>query len=204
LAELKLVAPSVVEEEGDQVIIKHLYIERRMVPLNIWLSNAEKNGDAARVEHGVLEYGNAIKELVGANIFPGDMLYKNFGVTKYGRVVFYDYDEIEYITDCNFRKIPAPRNEEDEMAAEPWYPVAKNDVFPEQLGTFLLGNDEVKKYFMRHHADLLTAEFWDGRKKRIMEGQIEDVFPYPQELRFRHNNSQFTSPAQAGSNGEET
>jgi isocitrate dehydrogenase kinase/phosphatase len=196
LAELKQVAPSIVEEEGDQVIIKHLYIERRMVPLNIWLSNAEQRGDMAAIEHGVLEYGNAIKELVGANIFPGDMLYKNFGVTRHGRVVFYDYDEIEYITDCNFRKIPTPRNEEDEMSAEPWYPVGKNDVFPEQLGTFLLGNLNVKKYFMKHHAELLTAEFWQARKKRIMEGLIDDVFPYPQELRFSYI-SQLTSSAQA-------
>jgi isocitrate dehydrogenase kinase/phosphatase len=197
LAELKLVAPSIVEEERGQVIIKHVYIERRMIPLNIWLGNAEKRGDMAAIEHGVLEYGNAIKELVGVNIFPGDMLYKNFGVTRHGRVVFYDYDEIEYITDCNFRVIPTARNEEDEMSAEPWYPIAKNDVFPEQLGTFLLGNDNVKKYFMKHHADLLTVEFWQTRKKRLMEGVIDDVFPYPQELRFRCSASQPTASAQA-------
>ena len=186
LAELKQVAPSIVEEEGDQIIIRHLYIERRMTPLNIWLSNAEAAGDEAALEHGVREYGNAIKELVAANIFPGDMLYKNFGVTRQGRVVFYDYDEIEYISDCNFRNIPAPRNEEDEMASEPWYPVAKNDVFPEQFSVFLLGNPKVKHYFMKHHADLLTAEYWHQRKLRIMDGQVEDVFPYPQDIRFSY------------------
>ncbi|WP_019139827.1 bifunctional isocitrate dehydrogenase kinase/phosphatase [Noviherbaspirillum massiliense] len=186
LAELKEVAPSVVEEDGDEIIIRHLYIERRMVPLNIWLAQAEQRGDTAAVEHGVREYGNAIKELVGVNIFPGDMLFKNFGVTRHGRVVFYDYDEIEYITDCNFRRIPAPRNEEEEMASEPWYPVAKNDVFPEQFGTFLLGNTLVKKYFLKHHADLLTPEYWQSAKQRILDGQIEDVFPYPQEVRFSY------------------
>jgi isocitrate dehydrogenase kinase/phosphatase len=194
LAELKNVAPSIVEEDEDQVIIKHLYIERRMTPLNIWLTRAEERGDEAAIEHGVREYGNAIRELVGVNIFPGDMLYKNFGVTRHGRVVFYDYDEIEYITDCNFRTIPAPRNDEDEMAAEPWYPVARNDVFPEQLGTFLLGNPSVKKYFMRHHAELLTPEFWQQRKKRIMEGIIDDVFPYPQELRFSYHHTSHVTP----------
>ncbi len=184
LAELKQVAPSLVEEEQNQIVIRHLYIERRMVPLNIWLMQAEERGDEAAMEHGVIEYGNAIKDLVAANIFPGDMLYKNFGVTKHGRVVFYDYDEIEYITDCNFRAIPAPRNEEEEMSAEPWYPIGKHDVFPEQFETFLLGNPNVRKYFMKHHADLLTPEFWENRKQRIMEGYIEDVFPYPQEMRF--------------------
>jgi isocitrate dehydrogenase kinase/phosphatase len=186
LAELKQVAPSVLEEEGEQVIIKHLYIERRMLPLNIYLNDAENNNDQAALEHGVREYGNAIKELVAANIFPGDMLYKNFGVTRHNRVVFYDYDEIEYITDCNFRTIPPPRNEEDEMAAEPWYPVARNDVFPEQFGVFLLGNQNVKKYFLKHHADLLTQQYWQQRKQHILEGYFDDVFPYPQECRFTH------------------
>ncbi|MES2073697.1 MAG: bifunctional isocitrate dehydrogenase kinase/phosphatase [Pseudomonadota bacterium] len=184
LAEIKHYAPSVVEEDEDEIVIKHLYIERRMVPLNIYLSEAEKSQDDASLEHGIVEYGNAIKELVAANIFPGDMLYKNFGVTRHSRVVFYDYDEIEYITDCNFRVIPAPRNEEDEMAAEPWYPVGKNDVFPEQFGTFLLGNTKVRQYFLKHHADLLTAAYWQGRKQRILDGHVEDVYPYPQHLRF--------------------
>jgi isocitrate dehydrogenase kinase/phosphatase len=205
LADLKKVAPSMVEEDGDEIVIKHLYIERRMTPLNIWLTNAEARGDEAAVEHGMLEYGNAIKELVAANIFPGDMLYKNFGVTRQDRVVFYDYDEIEYITDCQFRAIPAPRNEEDEMAAEPWYPVARNDVFPEQFGTFLLGNPTVKKYFMKHHADLLMPAFWQQRKQRILDGHIEDVFPYPQEIRFSYSKnapSTSTLAANAAISGE--
>jgi isocitrate dehydrogenase kinase/phosphatase len=184
LLELRQVAGSLIEEEGDEIIIKHLYIERRMIPLNIWLGNAEKSHDQDLLEHGMIEYGNAIKELVAANIFPGDMLYKNFGVTRHGRVVFYDYDEIEYISDCNFRAIPEPRNEEEEMSAEPWYNIGKYDVFPEQFGTFLLGNDSIRKYFMIHHSDLLMPEFWQARKQRILDGHVEDVFPYPQEIRF--------------------
>jgi len=184
LAELKQFAPSLIEEDREQIIIRHLYIERRMVPLNMWLSNAEKEGRDDLVEHAIVEYGNAIKELVAANIFPGDMLYKNFGVTRHQRVVFYDYDEIEYITDCQFRVIPQARTEEEEMSAEPWYPIGKHDVFPEQFGTFLLGNPRIRTYFMQHHADLLTAQYWQARKQRIEDGQIEDVFPYPQHLRF--------------------
>nr|WP_315397353.1 bifunctional isocitrate dehydrogenase kinase/phosphatase [uncultured Duganella sp.] len=188
VAELKQCAPSQYEEEGGKVIIKHLYIERRMVPLNMWLADADRDGDDARLEHAILEYGNAIKELVAANIFPGDMLYKNFGVTRHLRIVFYDYDEIEYITDCHFRDIPPARNEEDEMASEPWYPIGKHDVFPEQFGRFLLGNAKIRKYFMKHHADLLTRDYWQGRKQRIVDGVIEDVYPYPQQIRFFHEN----------------
>jgi isocitrate dehydrogenase kinase/phosphatase len=184
VAELKHHAPSLVEEEGDQLVIRHLYIERRMTPLNIWLTQADEAGDAAALEHGIVEYGNAIRDLVAANIFPGDMLYKNFGVTRHRRVVFYDYDEIEYITDCNFRAIPAARNEEDEMASEPWYPVAKHDVFPEQFGQFLLGNPGIRRCFLRHHAELLTPAWWQARKERIQAGVVEDIFPYPQAIRF--------------------
>jgi isocitrate dehydrogenase kinase/phosphatase len=202
--ELKHFAPSLVEEEGEQLVIRHLYIERRMVPLNIWLTHADESGDDVALEHGIIEYGNAIKDLVAANIFPGDMLYKNFGVTRHKRVVFYDYDEIEYLTDCNFRVIPAPRNEEDEMSAEPWYPIGKHDVFPEQFGNFLLGNAKIRQYFMKHHADLLTQSWWAEKKERIASGVIEDVFPYPQHVRFCNQSAPPSAVAQVTSSLLET
>ena len=129
--ELYKEVPSLMEEDGEDLIIKHLYIERRMKPLNIYLEEAEKAGRGDLVEQAVREYGNAIRELAIANIFPGDLLWKNFGVTRYGRVVFYDYDEIEYMTDCTFRRIPPPPNFEAEMSGEVWYPVSRLDVFPE-------------------------------------------------------------------------
>ncbi|MDK2123528.1 bifunctional isocitrate dehydrogenase kinase/phosphatase [Parachitinimonas caeni] len=180
LQELRELAPSVMEESDDTVVVKHLYIERRMEPLNMYLMNA----DEEMLEHGIREYGNAIRELASANIFPGDMLFKNFGVTRYGRVIFYDYDEIEYMTDCKFRKIPIPPTPEYEMMAEPWYPIARNDVFPEEFATFLLGEAKVRQIFMRHHADLLTVDFWRDKQKKIAQGHIEDFFPYPENLRF--------------------
>ena len=182
VAELKHFCPSVLEEDGDSLIIRHLYIERRMVPLNIYLQDARPD----QMEHAVVEYGNAIKDLVAANIFPGDMLWKNFGVTRHGKVVFYDYDEIEYITDCNFRRVPAPRNEEDEMSGEIWYAVGPKDVFPETFGPFLLGHPGVREIFMKYHADLLDVDFWQSHKDRIGGGHVHDVFPYEQRRRFRH------------------
>ncbi|MDT7834325.1 bifunctional isocitrate dehydrogenase kinase/phosphatase [Aquabacterium sp. OR-4] len=178
--ELMKFCPSLIEEDGDQLIIKHLYIERRMIPLNIYLQDASPE----QMNHAVVEYGNAIKDLVAANIFPGDMLWKNFGVTRHGKVVFYDYDEIEYITDCNFRRVPTPRNEEDEMSGEVWYAVGPKDVFPETFGPFLLGNPQVREIFMKHHGDLLDAAFWQGHKQRIQAGHVHDVFPYEPHKRF--------------------
>jgi len=202
IAEIETFAPTQLEisdRDGDgqmEVILQHVYIERRMIPLNIYLQEAfdltqgggpdEPAAQRAhdQIERAVVEYGNAIKDLVAANIFPGDMLWKNFGITRHGKVVFYDYDEIEYITDCNFRRVPEPRNEEEEMSGEIWYTVGPKDVFPETFGPFLLGNPAVRAVFMRYHADLLEASFWQAHKERIAQGHVFDVFPYEQDKRF--------------------
>ncbi len=200
IAEIEKFAPSQLEisdRDGDgqtEVIIKHVYIERRMIPLNIYLQEAfdlgvQEPAAQQQIERAVVEYGNAIKDLVAANIFPGDMLWKNFGITRHGKVVFYDYDEIEYITDCKFRNVPTPRNEEDEMSGEVWYSVGPKDVFPETFAPFLLGNDAVREVFMRHHADLLQADFWQSHKERIQAGHVHDVFPYEREKRFVRQHS---------------
>ncbi|WP_299020756.1 MULTISPECIES: bifunctional isocitrate dehydrogenase kinase/phosphatase [unclassified Tepidimonas] len=198
IAEIQKFAPSQIEigdRNGDgniEVVLKHVYIERRMIPLNIYLQECfdtlqKDPGNTAvrqQLEHAVIEYGNAIKDLVAANIFPGDMLWKNFGITRHGKVVFYDYDEIEYLTDCNFRRVPPPRDEDDEMSGEVWYSVGPRDVFPETFGPFLLGNPMVREIFMRHHADLLDPAYWQAHKERILAGHVHDVFPYERERRF--------------------
>ena len=187
LAELRHFCHSLIDEDGDMLLIRHLYIERRMIPLNIYLQDATAAAQREQIEHAVVEYGNAIKDLVAANIFPGDMLWKNFGVTRHGKVVFYDYDEIEYITDCHFRRVPPPRHEDDELSGEIWYSVGPKDVFPETFGPFLLGNPAVREVFMRHHADLLDAGFWQGHQQRIRAGHVHDVFPYDPARRFAHH-----------------
>ncbi|MDP2793307.1 MAG: bifunctional isocitrate dehydrogenase kinase/phosphatase [Sulfurisoma sp.] len=184
LDELRKQVPSQLEEDGDDLIVKHLYIERRMEPLNLHLDKAEKGGRDDLIDEAVEEYGNAIRELAIANIFPGDMLWKNFGVTRYGRVVFYDYDEIEYMTDCNFRCMPAAPDFEMEMSGEVWYPVRRNDIFPEEFATFLLTSPKIRQAFMRHHADLLDAGFWQQAQEQIRRGVVMDFFPYPESLRF--------------------
>jgi isocitrate dehydrogenase kinase/phosphatase len=181
IEELKHHCGSLIEEDGDDLVIRHLYIERRMVPLNIFLQDATRE----QTERAVIEYGNAIKDLVAANIFPGDMLFKNFGVTRHGKIVFYDYDEIEYLTECNFRRVPPAPTEEDELSGEIWYRVGPKDVFPETFAPFLLGNPLIREVFMKHHADLLDAGFWQRHKERIQAGHVYDVFPYDAAKRFK-------------------
>ncbi len=181
LDQLDELAPSMVEND-DPLVIRHCYVERRMIPLNIYLDRATP----AQLESAVRDYGNAIRDLAIANIFPGDMLWRNFGVTRHNRIVFYDYDEIEYLTDINFRRVPPSPNPEAELAAEPWYAVARNDVFPEEFATFLLGDPRLRKAFLRHHVALLEPEFWQECQRRIRAGEIVDFYPYPEALRFRN------------------
>ena len=167
--------------EGDQVIIRHLYIERRMIPLNLYLGMADEDSQ----EHAVREYGNAIKELINANVFPGDMLLKNFGVTRQNRIVFYDYDEIVPMKSIRVRAIPPARTPEQEMATEPCYRVEDYDFFPEQFEHFVMSFPRVRELLLRHHPDLLSPEYWKGIVESLKKGERADVFPYAQHSRFR-------------------
>lgn len=180
LNELRANAADSIEEVGDKLVIKHVYIERRMEPLDQYLSQASP----AQRRDAIRDFGQSIRDMVGANIFPGDMLKKNFGVTRNERVVFYDYDEICYITDCNFRRIPPARSYEDEISDTPWYSIGQNDVFPESFAPFFFTDYKDLSVFKQNHADLLDPEWWKNMKAAINAGDLVDVFPYPVKRRF--------------------
>ena len=178
--ELQRVAPSQIEIRNDNILIKHLYTERYMTPLNIYLDTA----DDEQMRNAMEEYGNCIKQLAAANIFPGDMPLKNFGVTRHGRVVFYDYDEITLLTECNFRTIPQPRNEQEEMQSGTWYTVDDNDIFPEEFRLFFSGNHKAREMFEAMHSDIYEVDFWQDLQGQIRNGVVVDVFPYRRAKRF--------------------
>jgi len=174
LEELLTETSQTVRDEGDELVIDHMYIERRMTPLNLFVRTATREA----AEKAVLDYGQAIRDLAVTNIFPGDLLLKNFGVTRHGRVIFYDYDELCLVTDCRFREIPESRYEEDEMLAETWYYVADNDVFPETFINFLGFDPHLKQVFLSAHREILTADWWRGIQERLREGDLLEVLPY--------------------------
>ncbi|MEL7122551.1 MAG: bifunctional isocitrate dehydrogenase kinase/phosphatase [Bacteroidota bacterium] len=182
LQELKDDAPSKIKIENGTIQIMHMYVEKKMVPLNEYLKTANEK----EAEDAINEYGRAIKQMAAVNIFPGDMLLKNFGVTRLRRVVFYDYDEIGFLTDYKFRRIPEPRDFDDEMSSEPWYSVGPNDVFPEEFLKFLIGKRTSRNFFLKYHADLLDVKFWIDRQKQLRSGELVDVFPYKKDLRFKN------------------
>ena len=174
LEELRREAAYTVHEDGADLVFDHLYIERRMTPLNLFL----RSTPAAEAERVVLDYGQCIRDLAYTNIFPGDLLLKNFGVTRHGRVIFYDYDDLCQVTDCNFRDLPQATSHEDEMRGEAWFYVADNDVFPESFMQFLGLTDAQRTALLRLHAEILTAAFWRGVQQRLLQGEIVEVLPY--------------------------
>jgi len=182
--ELKRECGSLIEFDGDELVIGHVYIERRMQPLNLYVEECRQLGDGESLRTALREYGQAIKELAGAGIFPGDMLLKNFGVTRHDRVVFYDYDEIQPITDVQFLRIPPARSYEEELSAEPYWRVGEHDVFPEQFDSFLVSEPRAREIFYEYHRDLLDPRFWHAKQEIVRSGEQEDVFPYPEEMRF--------------------
>ncbi len=170
-----------VSSEGEQVHIRHLYVERRLVPLNLFIREANE----ASARAAIVDYGQSIRDLAATNTFPGDLLLKNFGVTRTGRVIFYDYDELCLVTDCNFRDIPPARSDAEEMSGEPWFYVAERDVFPEEFLPFLGVSQPLKEAFLRTHRELLTPDFWRRMQDLHRAGEIVHIFPYPPEKRLR-------------------
>ena len=181
LDELLRLAAATVSVEGDDVIVSHLYVQRRVTPLDIFLREV----GSEQAEAAVLDWGRCLEELAAANIFPGDILLKNFGVTRHGRVVFYDYDEFSPLVDCQFRRIPSARNELDEMSAEPWYTVAEGDVFPEELQRFLGFDGHLREAFLREHGNLFDPAYWRGMQERNRSGELIDFFPYAEARRLK-------------------
>jgi len=179
-AELLRDAPSIVKMDGGDVIIAHAYVERRLRPLNLFLRENKPEAIAAAGR----DYGQSIKDLAASNIFPGDLLTKNFGVTRHGRVVFYDYDELCFLTDCHFRKLPEARTPEDEIAAEPWFSVRENDIFPEEFLQFLSFPKPALVALLEHHLEIFRADFWRAIQCQIRAGEIPEVFPYRAERRL--------------------
>ncbi len=181
LAELQGEAGRSVVLDSERVVIKHLYAERRVTPLNLYLGQA----DEGSTREAVLDYGRAIRDMAATNIFPGDLLLKNFGVTRHGRVIFYDYDELCLLTDCSFREMPKARNLDEEMAAEPWFYVGPNDMFPEEFITFIGLYGSSQQAFTQAHGELLTAEFWTRMQGLHRAGEVVDIFPYHPSRRLR-------------------
>jgi isocitrate dehydrogenase kinase/phosphatase len=176
-SETVVIGPRVVE-------IKHAYVERRMVPLNLYVREAEL--PAAR--DAIIDYGQAVKDLAATNIFPGDMLLKNFGVTRHGRVVFYDYDELCLVTDCNFREMPTASDENDEYSSEPWFYVGPNDIFPEEFINFMGLGGELRQCFLSSHGELLTPQYWSRIQVRHRAGELLDIIPYSSRRRLGQAN----------------
>ncbi|MCL7715469.1 bifunctional isocitrate dehydrogenase kinase/phosphatase [Stenotrophomonas mori] len=180
LAELQESCARSVRVEGDDLVIALCYVQRRFRPLNLYLR--EQGADAAR--SAALDYAQAIVDMARNDIFPGDMLLKNFGVSRHGRAVFYDYDELCRVGDCNFRAWPQPHSAEEAMAAEPWFHVAPNDVFPERFPLFMGLPQSLMDAVREAHGELFDPQWWRDLQATFARGEHPDTPPYPRALRL--------------------
>lgn len=170
-----------VRRVGDHVDIALAYVQRRVVPLDVYLDDIPTE----QARKAVIDYGDAIKDLAVTGIFAGDLLIKNFGVTRNDRVVFYDYDELTELTNCNFREMPEPSSVDDAMLDTPWFPLGPDDVFPAEFASFLGLTGPLKSAFVETHSDLFTAGWWRNAQQAFSSGEIATVYPYRRELRLR-------------------
>jgi isocitrate dehydrogenase kinase/phosphatase len=145
-----------------------------MTPLNLYVRGATPE----QAELAVIDYGQCIRDLAYTNIFAGDLLLKNFGVTRHNRVIFYDYDELCSVTSCRFRDMPQATTDEDEMRAESWFYVADNDVFPETFLKFLGFEGRLQEVFLEKHGEILEAGWWRALQERLAAGDLVEVLPY--------------------------
>lgn len=180
LAELLAVAGRAVQVKGDTVVITHAYVQRRVTPLDVYIRQV----DELEANAAIRDYGRAIKDMAATNIFPGDMLLKNFGVTRHGRVVFYDYDELRPLTDCHFRRFPAATTYEDELSSEPWFHIAEGDIFPQEFLHFMGLPPGLQQEFLAHHQDLLDTLYWHTTQTRLQNGEYIHILPYRQHQRL--------------------
>jgi isocitrate dehydrogenase kinase/phosphatase len=183
LDELTSLASETVTVEGDRVVIRHLYTERRLTPLDVYLKTATPE----KARRAVLDYGQVLRDLAATNIFPGDMLLKNFGVSRHGRLIFYDYDELCLLTECRFRELPPPREDCEEGAPEPWFHVGERDIFPEEFRAFLGLKGDLLEAFLAAHGELLSVPFWHRMQEKHRNGEVLDIYPYMSARRLRRS-----------------
>lgn len=171
---------SVAVEPG-KVVVHHAYLERRVNPLDVHLREAD--AEAARA--AVVDFGQAVKDLAANNVFPGELLPKNFGLTRHSRVVCYDYDELGFLTDFTFRELPEARCADDDLSEEAWFGVGPKDVFPAELARFLGLPADLATLLKEAHPELYRVDFWTRMQERVRRGEIIDIYPYPHSRRLR-------------------
>src|SRR5690606_15928865 len=160
--------------------IRHCYVERRVIPLDLYLRHA----DTTLAREAMIDYGNALRDLAASGIFPGVLLSTTFGVTRHGRVVVADCDELPPLTDVSCRRLPDTPDPDVDMAPETWFSVGPTDVFPAEFSTFLGVQGEIRGAFEAHHAALFDAGWWKATRARVENGERIEIFPYDSRARL--------------------
>jgi len=169
-----------VSVRADEVIIHHCFVQRRVRPLDLYIAEVSPEQASAQI----IDYGQAIKDLAACNLFPGDLFLKNFGVTRSGRTVFYDYDEVSLLSRCRFRRLPRPRHAEEELSDEIWFNVEPEDVFPEQFQRFMDIPPQFSGIMQSHHPELFEIDWWLAMQQAVQHNNSSEPLPYSAHTRL--------------------
>ena len=170
-----------VSAERDVVLVRHCYVERRLQPLDLYARRMPE----AEARRAVVDYGQAITDLACSGIFPGDLLLKNFGVSRHGRALFYDFDELCLLEEVNFRDLPEAREEDETRPLEDWLYARRDDVFPALFPRFLGLPPALRQALLEAHPGVFEAAWWRAIQARLRGGGHIDVPPYPADARLR-------------------
>ena len=183
LHEFKIAAKDTVTINDDYVIIKHLYLQRKVIPLPLYL---EIERDPEVIREVIIDYGYFLQEIAAVGVFPADLFnIWNCGVTSRRRIVLFDYDDIESLLDINFREKPLPHNQIDELIPDEDRIVAySNDFFMDEMKTFMGIPKSLQGVFNQIHGDLFKVDFWHKMQQRVRRGDILDIIPYDRERQF--------------------
>lgn len=183
LEEFRLAARGNITITDEYVILHHLYVQRKVVPLPMYFQN-EKNPEEIR--QVLIDFGYFLKDLAASGVFPCDLFNTwNYGVTHWGRVVLFDYDDVLPIEQITFRVKPEPKNEFEETEPEENRIVAtQDDFFMDEIDRYSGIPPLLKGVFKSVHGDLYTMKFWDDLTGQLRNGEIFDVIPYDRNKRF--------------------
>jgi isocitrate dehydrogenase kinase/phosphatase len=183
--ELLRSAPHSVRIEGDRIIFKHVYAQRRVRPLNTFF---DETRDRAQRENVIDAFGSFIKDLAGMGLFVGDCygLPFNTGLTHGLNVALFDFDDLGPLFRYRFRETPQLPTEQDEFLWNTetdgaWFPVGEFDVLVDEWERFLGVPPDLRDYFRRKHGDLFTIGYWVDVQRRLAAGELHYVLPYPPE-----------------------
>ena len=179
LSEMLDAAGAAVSLRGEDVFFHHLIVQRKMIPLPVFLEQASPEECA----EAVISLGYCIKNNMAGNIFNRDLDGRNYGVGSHIRVYLFDYDALETFTEVKIRSNQDRYDGEEDIPS--WYFEDGVIFLPEEIEWGLrISDPELRKLFRDVHGDLTSVPYWERIQEELREGKVPRIQVYPQSCRI--------------------